>query len=363
MVRFAPLPLAAAALQARDAATDPASAARPRRHAALTAAPAADATAPIYRVFPSWARAAPKAAPSATPSSAAQAWFAAGAGLALFDAILRDNPVFAAALRQRLALRAAATSAKILRLREDDGDLRDAQHLAGRGADPGRAGRLHHLWRLLAAPSPPLDGKLVAQLLALIGLPPMIDAADLATVWHKAATPALHPLAAAIQAALTVSATLPPIFRAETEILALWVADLTLASRLGWKRAVPLLATRILDPDVPHGQNGRRLRPGDALWPQLVAQAYNLAASDGHAAANDLARRAAKLLALAPKLRAKGAGRVIELLLADDAVSPARAASIAGLSDRAARRLFDRLVAEGGVREVSGRANFRLYGL
>ena len=43
------------------------------------------------------------------------------------------------------------------------------------------------------------------------------------------------------------------------------------------------------------------------------------------------ARASEKLLAAQPKLRAKGAGRVIELLLSDDAVSPARAAKVARL--------------------------------
>jgi hypothetical protein len=50
-------------------------------------------------------------------------------------------------------------------------------------------------------------------------------------------------------------------------------------------------------------------------------------------------------------------------LLGDDAVSPARAAKSARLSDRAARRLFDRLIDLGAARELSGRPNFRLYGL
>jgi DNA-binding IclR family transcriptional regulator len=62
-------------------------------------------------------------------------------------------------------------------------------------------------------------------------------------------------------------------------------------------------------------------------------------------------------------LRAKGARRVIDMLLADDAVTPAAAARRASLSDRAARRLFDRLVNLGALRELSGRDNFRIYGL
>ena len=62
-------------------------------------------------------------------------------------------------------------------------------------------------------------------------------------------------------------------------------------------------------------------------------------------------------------LRAKGAGRVVDMLLADDAVTPAAVASRAGPSDRAARRLFDRLVILGAVRELTGCETFRIYGL
>ena len=63
----------------------------------------------------------------------------------------------------------------------------------------------------------------------------------------------------------------------------------------------------------------------------------------------------------APKLRAKGKGRALEALLGDDAVSAA--APISGLSDRAHRRLFERLVTLGVARELAGRPAFRLYGL
>ena len=66
---------------------------------------------------------------------------------------------------------------------------------------------------------------------------------------------------------------------------------------------------------------------------------------------------------MAPKLRAKRASKVVDLLLAEDCVSPAEAARQAPMTDRAARRLFDRLVTLGAVRELTGRPAFRLYGL
>ena len=71
---------------------------------------------------------------------------------------------------------------------------------------------------------------------------------------------------------------------------------------------------------------------------------------------------------MAPKLRTRGADRALRLFLTRDAVSPAMLAPAvsgveAGMSGRAARRLCDRLMALGAVRELTGRATFRLYGL
>ena len=63
----------------------------------------------------------------------------------------------------------------------------------------------------------------------------------------------------------------------------------------------------------------------------------------------------------APKLRAKGAGAALQALLDEDCVSAST--RVPGLSDRGARRLFDRLAALGAVRELTGRDSFRLYGL
>ena len=152
----------------------------------------------------------------------------------------------------------------------------------------------------------------------------------------------------------------PPV---DAEIFALWLSDFALATRLKWDAPIPLLATAISHPSLRRGGAGKRPRPGDPDWADAMAGAYAMAASEAFALAGELSRRCEKLLAAQPKLRAKGAGRVIELLLADDAVSPARAAKTARLSDRAARRLFDRLIELGAVRELSGRPNFRLYGL
>jgi Protein of unknown function (DUF1403) len=79
--------------------------------------------------------------------------------------------------------------------------------------------------------------------------------------------------------------------------------------------------------------------------------------------AADLSRRAETLIAVAPKLRSKAAAKIVDLLLAEDCVSPAEAARYAPMTDRAARRLFDRLVTSSAARELSGRPTFRLYGL
>lgn len=62
---------------------------------------------------------------------------------------------------------------------------------------------------------------------------------------------------------------------------------------------------------------------------------------------------------MAPKLRAKGAEAAIAVFLSREAV-PAAALP---LPDQAARRLCERLVGLGALRELTGRDSFRLYGL
>jgi hypothetical protein len=134
------------------------------------------------------------------------------------------------------------------------------------------------------------------------------------------------------------------------EHVALILADAALAQALGWNYVVPLLGGGLTPRDLRKTGDDLRLACHRAVVASAI-EATRLAA--------DLARRAARLHAVAPKLRAKGAGAAVEMFLTRDAVAP----SALPLPDRAARRLCDRLVSLGAVREVTGRDSFRLYGV
>jgi hypothetical protein len=354
----APLLAQDSSMQALDSmpASAPASPVKRSSRARRAEAALATQTSEI-QPLPRWAR--PQ---NADPGAAA---FSAGAGLALFDVMLRGGPDgaepdFVGCLRQRLALKSAESCATLSRLREDAAALRDAEHLSG-GGETSPAGRLHRVFRLYASLPARLDSAL-SRAIGLLGLNEAIDASALA----EAATTAPDPLAAAARAS-AAAMKLCDMHAHDAETLAFVVADLALANHLRWARAVPLLAVAMAHPSLRRGagarERGSRPRPSDSDWPAAVTFAYGLAVVEAHALAVDLERRAQKLVSVAPMLRAKGAGRVVEMLLADDAVTPAAAASRAGLSDRAARRLFDRLVALGAARELSGRETFRIYGL
>jgi hypothetical protein len=301
---------------------------------------------------PSWARASGRA-------EEGDPLFPAGAGLALLDSFLRQGPPSAGALRNRLALHSAAASAKSLRLNADMAALRDLRFALE--VESGPAAKLLGLWRDLAGRPPSLDPGRIGEAAARLDLAlpdPIRLSSNLKTSVGKG-----DPVSAASKTAAHAFSLFPDAPSAEAEILALAVFDLVLAIRLRWPRPVPLIATKILDPSLRSDRGGRRARPDDPAWPNTAAAALALAAASALNLAATLARRAETLLAVAPKLRAKPAQRIVDLLLAQDYVSPAEAARQAPMTGRAARRLFDRLVTLGAVREFSGRPTFRLYGL
>ncbi|MGX9849315.1 DUF1403 family protein [Limimaricola litoreus] len=284
-------------------------------------------SAPSWPAAPGWA----VTGRAADPEAAA---FRAGAALAYLQGLMAQPGLPIALWRDRLALEAAAATVRVSGRPEGLGELRDALHLARPGDPLGPAGEIGQVWR--RAVTRPLTARGLAH---LPGVTPELVRRELARTGAPIA-----------RAAATLEAVLAEAPRAETAALIL--ADAALARALGWDRIVPLLATGLAPRDLR--------REGDEL--RLAChQAVVRAAAQAAGLAQELARRTARLHAVAPKLRAKGAEAALELFLAQDALAPAALTHL--MSDRAARRLCDRLVALGALRELTGRDSFRLYGL
>ena len=144
------------------------------------------------------------------------------------------------------------------------------------------------------------------------------------------------------------------------ELLAWWLADFAVARAMRWSHVVPLLMGQFhAETFRPNGRG--RLSPGGEAFERALCLALRKSATEACRLAADIARRTERLTAVAPKLRAKGAGEAIRRLLDDDAVSGSL--TTPNLSRFAARRLFERLASLDAVRELSGRPTFRLYGL
>jgi hypothetical protein len=328
------------------------------RHSGLF--PGATTAAQEARV-PSWLRRAVSDKQGLARKGMEEIALLAGGAIATLDTVVRGQERWAGAWRQRLALSAAALAARQAGRIEDESALRDALLLTRQGDDVGPAGRILSAWRRLAAT--PAD-----KLLSEASIRAVMDDFGLAYDGGNMSclTDDLRQLSADDgMVAMTTRAFAVAEQYGLGRALGAWLADALLAQRLGWTHAVPLLGA-----EAALGTTRSR-RPVAAGLPQaddaeagrtkslLAAQA--LAALRAIDLSTELGRRADKLLAVAPKLRAKASDAVVERLLSDDAVIASE--KIAGMSDRGLRRLFDRLMELGAVRELSGRPTFRIYGL
>ena len=260
--------------------------------------------------------------------------FLSGAALSHLHLVLGREAVPQALLRDRLSLRATEACVAFLGRPERARELRDVVHLLRPGDLPGPAGETCLAWRR-ATERPVTVQALVRALPGLQG--------DQIAHWLDAGQGA--PVSRAV---MVLEAVLNDAPRAEVPALVL--ADATLAQALTWDHVVPLIAAGLKRADMR--KRGEDLR--SACHRALVSSAV-----DAVRLSTDLARRAAHLKAVAPKLRAKGAEAAVAMFLIQDAGAPAARP----LPDRAARRRCDRLVDLGAVRELTGRDTFRLYGV
>jgi hypothetical protein len=283
------------------------------------------------------------------------ACFSSGSALALLHVALHDPDLAVPAdlLRSRLALRAAMNCCKIEGRSRTEAELRDACLLTVPGDAMGPDGDMLAFWRAgIRVRLGNRDWQTRITTLVPEDLHEITsEALDLSV------SGAGGPVAKSYGVLTRILAAAP-----RHEAVALLCADAVLSHALGWSRPMPLLSLHLRRSDM------RQIAAGeDARVAVHLAAAH--AAQDVVRLSHDLARRAGHLKAVASKLRSKGSEDAIRLFLTEDAVlpslmlSPKIHGSDTSMTGRSARRLCDRLVELGAVREMTGRKMFRLYGV
>ena len=306
---------------------------------------------------PAWSPRLPSWTRSRTHDiSECDAAFGAGIALKSLDDLIRADPPWLGCWRDRIALKSAVVVARMLGRNEEETAIRDAVLLTAMGDDPGPAGKLFSATRMLTRRSGTITTPFVKELSALLGmnwddsLASIPDLVDSANQSGRAAPFAVADLLTAISAV-----------RPDAEGMALGLAEAVLAQKLNWPKPVPLLLPERFGLAFRTIGGRGRVRPGEPAYPKAICLALVDGVDAALRSAVEIDRRASRLLAVAPKVRTKGAEPVISSLLTEDAV-PASAPG-SKLSRWAANRLFERLEAFEAVRELSGRSSFRIFGL
>ena len=309
--------------------------------------------------LPAWARAVN------APETEAEAAFLAGAALARLDAIVRQNPPWAGVWRQRLALSAAAASVRRAGRTEDEAALRDAFHLSRPGGDPGPAGRFLLAWRELAARPTRQWRVLVCRRRRGSGgssrrgagrgrrggrglrrRRPARAVRRGARFRPRAARPDLGRRAPVVwgpgrggRAARGLARRCRARSAAELAVrapLARRAAVLGRRTAQGRRNSADGAERRASCSPTPRGRRAPAISAGSRAAGAKAARSRRNCAPRGQGPR--CWRCSTRILAASSKIGGQ-------------------------MSERGARRLFDRLVALGAIRELTGRATFRLYGL
>lgn len=296
-----------------------------------------------------------------TPQNVA---FLSGARLAMLDLILHQSgeSIPKGLLRNTLSLKAAVATSKLEGRMAREGDIRDAYHLTPPDEEGvqhwGPDGEVLEFWR--RAGRIRLGDKDWVDTLAR-----QADGNDFIAEWvDDAMTTSIRfgPMAAAVEIMCLV---LNADDRAER--LACFLADVVIAKSLGWDKCLPMTVLHLTKTNLRELRDGPK---GSKCEVETAVQAaITKSAQTTFRLANKLADRAEALRSIAPKLRSRGSQDAVALFLTEDAVAPSGMLSphIRGtrteMTGRAARRLCDRLVELGVVKELTGRSTFRLYGV
>lgn len=281
--------------------------------------------------------------------------FASGSAIALLHVALVDTTINVPTelLQSRLALRAAVHCLKLEGRGQTEADIRDAYLLTTAGDAMGPAGEMLALWRAGSTISLKHAGWQDRFRNLLPG--------EMQERWPDWLDHLNENLGNPVAHARLVLTTIVQDFPRH-EAAALLCADIVLARGLGWDRPLPLFGLHL------NRKAFRDISDGAAV--QISCHnAVAHAAQDAVRLAHDLARRAAHLRAVEPKLRTKGSQDAVRLFLSEDAVlpstmlSPTIRGSNVPMTPRSARRFCERLIELGVVRELTGRASFRLYGV